>query len=335
MGHPDARRPAPPRRPRFGLSAVFAALALLAACDLTEVTLAEPEDVIVVEGLIQITPVFPEPEFRFRDMTYVLLHRTLGDEVGSVPEARVRIGLRRSGEVLTLPERGSARPCADSEPVVQEGGTCYGPLAELGLRPGDVVDLRVDLPDGGVIRSATTIPGDFDLLNVPEDGECILPPRERLDILWSRSPGTWAYVAETSIFGLPEALEREGIELEEPVDDPLNLLGLAVSAEDTTVVFPSEFGVFSRGTLERELALLLQEGLPPATSALVGIGAADRNYVNWVRGGNFNPSGRVRVPSVVGDGTGFFGSVVVRAFQLFTANEPGGSLPRCGEGGRG
>ena len=51
---------------------------------------------------------------------------------------------------------------------------------------------------------------------------------------------------------LTEALAPQGIAVEE---DPLYLLGISVSEEDTTVVFPTEFGVFDRFDLDRDLAL--------------------------------------------------------------------------------
>jgi hypothetical protein len=59
----------------------------------------------------------------------------------------------------------------------------------------------------------------------------------------------------------------------------------------------------------------------------VVVAAADRNYVNWVRGGNFNPSGLVRVPSVRGDGTGVFGSIVAKTVVLTTV--PESTAPAC------
>ncbi|NIR36178.1 MAG: hypothetical protein GWN02_08535, partial [Gemmatimonadetes bacterium] len=95
-------------------------------------------------------------------------------------------------------------------------------------------------------------------------------------------------------------------------DDPLYLLGLSVSVADTTITFPSEFGVFNRLDLDQDVAVRLQRGLPAGVSAEVTITAVDRNYVNWARGGSFNPSGQVRVPSLRGDGTGVFGSTVGR-----------------------
>ena len=109
------------------------------------------------------------------------------------------------------------------------------------------------------------------------------------------------------------------------------LLGLSITANDTTIVFPAEFGVFDRFDLDQDIATALQEGLPAGTVAPVTIAATDRNYVNWARGGNFNPSGQVRVPSIQGDGTGVFGTFVVRGFEaVASATQPAGeTLPAC------
>jgi len=71
----------------------------------------------------------------------------------------------------------------------------------------------------------------------------------------------------------------------------------------------------------------LSRGLPEGVSAEVVIAAADRNYVNWVRGDSFNPSGAVRVASVRGDGTGVFGSFSSARFRLRVTR--GGTLPAC------
>ena len=152
-----------------------------------------------------------------------------------------------------------------------------------------------------------------------------MEPDTPLEVRWTRSAGAWAYVNETSINGLPAALAPENIEVEE---DPLYLLGLSISASDTTVVFPSEFGVFDRFDLEQDLALRLQRGLPGGTDAQVTIAAVERNYVNWVRGGNFNPSGQVRVSSLRGDGSGVFGAAVLRRFSV-VAESPPSVRPDC------
>jgi hypothetical protein len=120
-------------------------------------------------------------------------------------------------------------------------------------------------------------------------------------------------------------LAPQGIEVEE---DSLSLLGLSIAENDTTLVFPSEFGVFDRFDLDRDLALVLQEGLPQGTRARIVVAAAERNYVNWVRGGNFNPSGAVRIPSLRGDGVGVLGAVVRRVVWVEGAL-PRDGLPSC------
>ena len=112
-------------------------------------------------------------------------------------------------------------------------------------------------------------------------------------------------------------------------DDPLSLLGLSLSAADTSIVYPAELGLFSRTELDHDLSVELQKGLPGGTEAEVTVAAVDGNFVNWARGGNFNPSGPVRVPSVTGDGTGFFGSALVRGFAVSVADPLPAGLPEC------
>jgi hypothetical protein len=109
------------------------------------------------------------------------------------------------------------------------------------------------------------------------------------------------------VLGLRPILAERGI-IDAP--DPLDLQGLAVSAEDTTLVLPDEFGVFERFEYDQDVLRALQGGFPDGVDVVLMVAAADRNYVNGVRGGRFNPSGPVRISSVVGDGVGVFGSLV-------------------------
>ena len=156
-------------------------------------------------------------------------------------------------------------------------------------------------------------------------GTCALPPGESLEVLWNRSEGAWAYAGEALIHGLRDALSPTGIDLEE---DTVTLLGLSVTETDTTMVFPKEFGVFDRFDLDRDLALALQEGLPEGATAQVVMSALERNYVNWVRGGSFNPSGATRVPSLRGDGVGVLAGIVRRTVQVVGAF-PDPDTPSC------
>jgi hypothetical protein len=122
------------------------------------------------------------------------------------------------------------------------------------------------------------------------------------------------YPSEISIRGLRRALQQEGIDIDH---EPVRLFGLSISNSDTTISFPNEFGLFDRFDDDLTEALVaIQAGLPATVVTDVVIAAADRNYVNWERGGNFNPSGVVRIGNLRGAGTGVFGSLVVKHFQV-------------------
>jgi len=315
---------------RVASMALGAAVIATAACELQEITLVEADDVVVAEAYVQLG-FAPTP-----DHATAFLHRTLEGATGAsrpVPGARVVI-TRRDGYSLEMAETEVGN-CVRSTPV-DGTGTCY--WAEDGvsyrIHSGDTLDLEITLADGGVIRGTTVIPGDFTLLTPPPGTYDVFPPRclqepsTPLELRWTRSAGAWAYVDETFLSGLRDALEPKGIPVE---NDPLYLLGVSVSAQDTTIVFPGEFGVFDRFELDQALALELQKGLPGGASGRVTITAADRNYVNWIRGGNFNPSGQVRIPSLRGDGTGVFGSSVTRAVYVLTdSTGPAAGAPPCG-----
>lgn len=296
------------------------------ACTLEEVTVVDVQDVVVAEIVVQVNRI---PGARNRLTAF--LHRTIGG-VGpgfnEVPGASITIS-RSDGFSVELAE-ATLDVCAATTPV-DGTGTCYiaAPSAADRFGPGDQLEARIELQNGGVIFGVSQVPGDFVLQSVPDGGYCTQPADTPLEVRWSLSPGAWAYINETSVSGLAGFFAGSDFE----VEDPLYLLGLSVSAADTTIVFPGEFGLFNRFELERDVSLQLQEGLPLNTRADVTITATDRNYVNWVRGGNFNPSGQVRVPSLRGDGTGLFGTVVVRGFSVAVdpgPQDPGAGAPACG-----
>ncbi len=303
-------------------TALLAGCLAAAACELQEVSLTTPEDVIVAEVYLQAADE--------GSRATALLHRTLtgSGATKEVAGAEIRI-FPEAGEPVLFSPSVESNCLVGGEPL----RSCYvsGTLDETRFGPGRSIALVIDLPDGGRLTGSTTVPGDFQLLRPSVDGthiasdNCSLPPGQTLEVLWSSSKGTWAYVSETLIFGLRAALGPRGIRVDE---DPLLLLGLSISARDTTIVFPSEFGVFDRFEENRELLLALQDGLPSGTVASVVVSATDRNYVNWVRGGDFNPSGQVRIPSLHGDGTGVFASFVRKRFFVEVA-PPAPDRPPC------
>jgi hypothetical protein len=320
---------------------MFGALGLVvsvAGCELRELTLAEPPvDVVVAEALVQLgTPLVDFGGVAVSiDRLSVLLHRTVQGEEGlsfPVPGAVVEVSNRR-GVVYPLQDLEGPESCIAASPT-EATGTCYQ-LAPPELNafppilPGDTLDLSITTEEGEVLRSSTVVPGAFDWIGPTNGQECVILPDNPFPLTWSRSEGAWAYVGETQIFGLRAALAPRGIDVEV---DPLFLVGLAVSANDTTIAFPQEFGVFDRFDLQREVAVVLQTGMPPGTIAQVAVAAVERNWANWVRGGNFNPSGTVRIPSVTGDGTGFFGAALTRWVEVLVNPPPQGGVyaaPRC------
>lgn len=307
-----------PRRARW---LALLAPAALWSCELQEVTVVEVESVLVAEAYAMVG--VPSPGFGVNDRLWVFLGGTVGGrDDPALGEARIDVRRVGGGRFRLRPvpiencisDRDRTRP-----------GVCYDAgIDAIGLRPGDELALEIRMPDGRTLQGETSIPGDFQLEG--EVSECTLPPDTPYEVRWTQSAGAAAYVNETRIDGLDEALAPESI----PAPDELYLLGLSITAADTTIVFPGEFGVFDRFTLDQALTVRLQRGLPDGAAALVGISAADENYVNWARGGNFNPSGQVRIPSVHGDGTGVFASMVMRRFSVFaTSALPEGSAPHC------
>ena len=309
-------------RPRVRYAGLLLALSA-SACELEELTVIDFVDIVVAEVYVTLGDTPAEHGVR------ALLHGTAAGgttDSETFDDALVRI-TRADGFTIDL-ALDLVTECVDSVPEGASGSCFVDGGQAAGLAPGDALELSVGLADGRTLLAATRIPGDFQLAGI--SAACRLEPESLLPLSWSRSDGAWAYVNETSISGLPAALAPEGIEVE---DDPLYLLGLSISAADTTVIFPSEFGVFDRFDLDQDLALRLQRGLPNGTDALVSVTAVERNYTNWVRGGNFNPSGQVRVASVRGDGTGVFGAAVVREFSVASlsllSSPPPGGPPDC------
>ena len=295
-----------------------AALALLVSCDLEEITIIEIEDVVIAEIYVNLAEDPTENEIR------AYLHHTVGapgSGIDELPNALIVVR-RPDGLMLDLVEN-AIDACLEPLPTVGSG-VCFlaEPAQTPNLNPGDLLEVEVTFADGGTLLGATRVPSPFQVDGIST--MCRLDSNTLLPLHWSRSEGAWAYVNEASISGLPEALEPEGIVVEE---DPLNLLGLSISDQDTTIVFPSEFGIFDRFDLNQDLVSRLQDGLPPSTTAEVSITAVEGNYVNWARGGNFNPSGQVRVPSLRGDGTGVFAATVNRRFVVVSLDQ--GPLPDC------
>ncbi|HEX6748870.1 MAG TPA: hypothetical protein VF092_16345 [Longimicrobium sp.] len=306
-------------------AAAAATLAMVAAsCDLAEVTTEPGDDVVVVEAVLRTD--FPWQQ--------VLLHRAIqGRFAGPVPGATVVV-TGPDGAEHRLVERTSdcfrVDPAYARSDSLRVDGSCYtsGGTDTSWVRPGATYDLRVETPRGEVIRGRTHVPGDF-VPSIPMSSSvgrfrtCSLAPESTLDVVWTRSPGAASYVGDLRVLGLRNAFRDSGFD----VPEPLELRGLSVSETDTTLVLPTEFGLFERLELDTELLAAISHGFPEGVAADFILAAVDLNWVNSVRGGNFNPSGQIRISTVVGDGVGVFGSMTVKRTFIFVQQQSG--VPRC------
>lgn len=281
----------------------------LTACNVREVTVAESEYAVVAEIYLRAGAATQT----------ALLHGSItsADSLDRVPDADIKITDSR-GAVLTLtavPDSICFVPADSTRQVKHPDGTCYSSRADArySVLPGETYSLEIRLRDGGVLTGVTHVPGDFHLIR-PNIPACALAAGFKLDMQWTVSAGAWVYASSASLRGLKQILAQQGIKLNK---DPLRLFGLSVSNRDTTMIFPTDFGVFQRFDSHlTETLIAIENGLPAGVTADITIAAADRNYVNWERGGSFNPSGTIRVASVRGDGTGVFGSLVPRTVQI-------------------
>lgn len=305
----------------------IAALALaLSACTIADVTVAPGEDRLVVEGVLRTDA----------RQQFILLHRGVQSGLAAGETGAEVVVVR--GDGLRIPFQESLLACYSIDPAylsvdtpIEIRGTCYASANAAGrwVTPGATYELSVRTTRGEEARGRTVVPGDFVLRGVPESRQndeppvaCVLPPATPLPLTWSQSQGAWGYIAPLRVSGLREVLPDSF-----NAPDPLELVGVSVSSSDTSLVLPGEFGVFDRFSYNQNLLRLLQTGLPAGTFSRVVVAAADRNYINGVRGGSFNPSGPIRVSSIVGDGVGVFGSLVPRHAAILVIPT---DRPTCG-----
>ncbi|MDB4951344.1 MAG: hypothetical protein JWM27_3993 [Gemmatimonadetes bacterium] len=328
------------RSARVALGVAAAAVWAAGACSLAEVAAPAGDDTLVVEAVLRTDHL----------EQLVLLHRSIvGSTVRGEPGARVTL-TRDDGAALTLRQAPDG-VCTFVDPgyftsdSVQVHATCYttegsgvpvppGQPQPAFVVPGRTYLLRVETARGEVAQGRTRVPGGFHLgfpLGLPGPDHvphCALPADTNVTLTWSRADSAWSYLARMQVDGLGEALRARGDSVGGVVPNPFELLGLSISAADTTVVLPREFGVFDRLTQNLDVLRILQRGFPAGLRVSLIVAAADRNYVNSIRGGRFNPSGQARISSIVGSGVGVFGSLVP-LYAVVDVREPGPGDAPC------
>lgn len=298
--------------------AVLGILAL-GGCELAPVPLPDEPPVLVVDAVLVADQL----------VQTALLHESLQNGVArAVRGARIVVRDSASGDSLVFAEQSNAEPCLveglpRALPPAPVG--CYvGTRAGFFVQPGRVYRLEVRTADGRRAWGRTQVPGRFALRSPQPSPACTVPPDSQATLVWTRSDGALVYLADAELRGLEAALAPLGLQLPEPI----KLLGLSAQATDTTLVVPRDLGLFQRLQYPQVFWDRLARGLPAGAEARVVVAALDRNTLNAIRGGAFNPSGPVRASSVGGDAVGVFGSYTRVRLTLF-ADAPPRRAPAC------
>lgn len=315
------------RRTSLWTSALLASL-VLGACELAEVEIEPVPDLIVaaVSVVLTIDPLDPT---WIDTRAFALVAVSERETPREIPGASVTV-VGESGRSLRLREVSDPLvTCVTPYPT--EGGTrlpagsCHvAAVPGAHFAPGERLSLTVELPDGGILRGESRLPGVFTPTGLSlHAGRCRLDPDTGYQFNWAHSAGSWAYIAEARLAGLGDLW---------PYQESLLLDATLRRNDEPHLAFPRDllFDMFDRW----ELARVLHEGLPAGASAEIAVGALDRNWANWVRLGRIDLEGEIRIPSVFGDGTGMFGTAV--RWKLEVESRPADphagpdDLPLCG-----
>ena len=290
----------------------------IGGCDLATLEVAVPVgDQVVVEASAVLTV---DPTDASRSTTHLLAIMTRypdGEPAHAVHGASVRVTGESSRSVQLSEEPDPAADCVTREFF---RGSCYRSTAPTSIfAPGERLFLEVVLPDGGVVRGVSRMPGTFSAVGLSlEDGRCRLTPDTNYRFNWAPVAGAAAYIAEIGVGGVG------GLD----VDDRTSWVVPFVGGNMTELVFPRALNTW---LLDVELARILHTGLPQGAVADFALGAVDLNWTNWIREGRINLNGEVRVPSVFGDGTGWFGTAMRWRVHVESRPSSGdGDLPLCG-----
>ncbi len=288
-------------KPSFWRLALLPPLAF-GACELAQVEL-EPVPELVVAAVSVVLTIDPLDATQVDTRAFALVAVSERENPREIPGASVTV-VGESGRSLRLREvsdplvtcvtqlEGHTRPPAGSCHVAAVPGAHFA--------PGERLSLTVELPDGGILRGESRMPGVFAPTGLSlRAGRCRLDPDTGYQFNWAHSAGSWAYIAEARLAGLGDLW---------PYEESLLLEATLRRNDKPHLAFPRD--LLFKIVDEWELARVLHEGLPAGASAQIAVGALDRNWANWVRLGRIDLEGEVRIPSVFGDGTGMFGTAV-------------------------
>lgn len=295
-------------------------LTALAACDLNEVEIPNGDPVVVVQGVMR-----PDLPGQFEGRQFIVVERSFTGEVAPTIDPETGNARFHDADSITIPYGGypstplegaqvwvrnvdlPGDTCGANTPFVSDPastevsvkpGLYWGPAGCPTMRPGDVLELRVESPQGEVVVGATRIPGmNSAVLRL---GGVSIPFDTATATTFNRDTDT----VRVEVDG--EAARMLQVEVRRSGD--LTDFGTKIYADTTAVAIPGnvinsfvigdEDDVFRAG---REYAF---------TVALT-----DSNYFDFARSENNPYTGRGFINRLSG-GIGIFGSLVASTTYL-------------------
>jgi hypothetical protein len=153
----------------------------LVGCDLSEVEIPNGEPVVVVQGVMR-----PDLPDQFDGRQFIVVERSFTGEVGPVIDPETGDARFHEADSITIPYGGyPSTPIEDaavwlrnvdfpedscgtnvqfvpnptSHKVSEKPGLYWGPEGCPTMRPGDVLELRVESSEGEVVTGVTRVPG--------------------------------------------------------------------------------------------------------------------------------------------------------------------------------
>ena len=138
---------------RSCLAPVVTAL-VLTGCELEEINVVEVQEVVIAEIYVNLA------EDPADNIASALLHRTVGLPDREFQDLTDAVVTMRRSDGYTFALNGEpTEDCIESTPEIDPGACFTATTAVASIQPGDLLEVRVDLPGGGVIEGAARLPG--------------------------------------------------------------------------------------------------------------------------------------------------------------------------------
>ena len=246
-----------------------------------------------------------------------------------VPGASVRLSGELGGVVHLAEQDTEACVYVPEFASPKQTGTCYRTrMSPSPFAPNERLALEIETPDGKLLVSASRVPGMFSFQDLTQmGGSCRLEPRTNFRFKWTPSGGSLGLPRRRAHRGPSRSVRGRGIRGAGLALPPRGVVGPARHRHRLSAPFR-----IARVPLERAPRPDPGASGRPSEGARaeIAFSAVDRNWTNWVRGERLHPTWPRRIPSVSGDGTGWFGTATQRRVEVLASSDGEGRPPLCG-----